>query len=190
VSSISSKSVSQLLAQWQAGNSEALHAVFPLIYNELRRLTHHYMRGERDGHTLESTALVHEVYLRLKKEGAPEVKNRAHFIAICALLMREILVAYARRRRAIKRDGGQTLTLDGSVEFEPKNLDLVGLDDALTELAKLDLQQSRIVELRFFGGLTIEETAEALGISPATVKRSWASARVWLRHEMSRNPHT
>lgn len=184
MSSLASKSFSQLLAQWHAGDNEALHVVFPLIYTELRRLAHHYMRGERDDHTLQSTALVHEVYLLLKKQGATEVKNRAHFIAICALLMREILVAYARRRRAAKRDIGYTLTLDNSVESERRSLDLVALDDALTELAQLDPQQSRIVELRFFGGLSIEETSVVLGLSPATVKRHWASARLWLHHQL------
>jgi RNA polymerase sigma factor (TIGR02999 family) len=186
VSSLPSKSVSRLLARWHAGDDEALRAVLPLVYDELRRLAHHYMDGERMGHTLQSTALVHEAYLRLEKQGASEFQNRSHFIAVCAQLMRQILVEYARRRGAAKRDGGYTLTLDQSVEFKRRSLDLVALDDALTELAKLDLQQSRIVELRFFGGLSIEETSDALGISPATVKRHWATARLWLHHELSK----
>lgn len=145
------------------------------------------MRGEGKSHTLQSTALVHEAYLRLEKQGRAQIKNRAHFTAICALLMREILVEYARRRHAAKRDIGHLLTLHNSVQFKQKRLDLILLDDALTALAKLDPQQSRIVELRFFGGLSIEETSLVLGLSPATVKRHWASARVWLHHQIKTN---
>ena len=181
-----SKTVSRLLAQWHAGDDEALRAVLPLVYDELRRLSHHYMAGERSGHTLQSTALVHEAYLRLEKQGAAQFRNREHFIAVCAQLMRQILVDYARRRRAAKRDIGLMLTLDRSVEFKRRSLDLVALDDALAELAKLDPQQSRIVELRFFGGLSIDETSGVLGLSPATVKRHWATARLWLHHEIGK----
>jgi RNA polymerase sigma factor (TIGR02999 family) len=184
VPSPSSKSVSRLLAQWHAGDDDALRAVLPLVYDELRRLAHHYMGQERDGHTLQSTALVHEAYLRLEKQGSAEFKNRDHFVAVCAQLMRQILVEYARRRRAAKRDAGYVLTLDRSVEFKRRSVDLVALDDALTELAKLDPQQSRIVEMRFFGGLSIEETSGVLGLSPATVKRHWATARLWLHHQL------
>jgi RNA polymerase sigma factor (TIGR02999 family) len=184
MSSPPAKSVSRLLAQWYAGDDEALRAVLPLVYDELRRLAHHYMDGERDGHTLQSTALVHEAYLRLEKQGAAEFKNRSHFIAVCAQLMRQILVEYARRHRAAKRNAGYMLTLDDLLEFKARSLDLVALDDALTELAKLDPLQSQIVELRFFGGLSIEETADALGSSPATVKRHWATARLWLHHQL------
>lgn len=180
----SSKSVSRLLAQWHAGDDEALRDVLPLVYDELRRLAHHYMRQERDGHTLQSTALVHEAYLRLGKQGGTPFKDRNHFVAVCAQLMRQILVEYARRRGAAKRDAGYLLTLDDSVEFKNRNLDLVALDDALTELARLDPQQSRIVEMRFFGGLSIEETSEVLSVSPATVKRHWATARLWLHHQL------
>ena len=186
VRSPSSESVSRLLAQWHQGDDEALRDVLPLVYDELRRLAHYYMGQERSGHTLQSTALVHEAYLRLEKQGAGEFKNRSHFIAVCAQLMRQILVEYARRRGAAKRDGGYQLTLDQSVDFKSRNLDLVALDDALMELAKLDPQQSRIVELRFFGGLSIEETADAIGSSPATVKRHWATARIWLHHQMNK----
>jgi RNA polymerase sigma factor (TIGR02999 family) len=186
VSSLPSKSVSRLLAQWQAGDDEALRAVLPLVYEELRRLAHHYMRQERPGHTLQSTALVHEAYLRLEKQGAAQFKNRTHFIAVCAQLMRQILVEYARSHRAAKRGGGYRLTLDDAIAFKSRSLDLVALDDALTELAKLDPQQSRIVELRFFGGLSIEETSGALGLSPATVKRHWATARIWLHHQIGK----
>jgi len=185
MSSLSPESVSLLLAQWNAGDNEALHAALPLVYDELRRLAHHYMRGERPDHTLQGTALVHEAYLRLEKQGAAPFKDRAHFVAICAQLMRQILVEYARNHRAAKRDGGIKLQLDEALAFKSKNLDLVALDDALKELAKLDPQQSRIVELRFFGGLSIEETAQALELSPATVKRHWASARLWLHHQIS-----
>lgn len=189
MASLPSKSVSRLLIQWRAGDDEALRAVLPLVYDELRRLAHHYMRQERSDHTLQSTALVHEAYLRLEKQGAAQVKDRSHFIAICAHLMRQILVEYARGHRAAKRDGGYTLTLDHSVKFKSRSLDLVALDDALAELAKLDAQQSRIVEMRFFGGLSIEETSDVLGISPATVKRYWATARIWLHHHMSKTAH-
>ena len=186
MSSLPSKSVSRLLAQWQAGDDEALRAVLPLVYEELRRLAHHYMRQERPDHTLQSTALVHEAYLRLEKQGAAHFKDRAHFIAVCAQLMRQILVENARSRRAAKRDGGYKLTLDEGLGFKSRSLDLIALDDALTELAKLDPQQSQIVELRFFGGLSIEEASDALGVSPATVKRHWATARIWLHHQMSK----
>ena len=186
MSSLPSKSVSRLLAQLRAGDDEALGAVLPLVYDELRRLAHHYMRQERPDHTLQSTALVHEAYLRLEKQGAAQFKDRAHFIAICAQLMRQILVEYARSHRAAKRDGGYTLTLDDAVEFKSRSLDLIALDDALEELAKLDPQQSQIVELRFFGGLSIDETSGVLGLSPATVKRHWATARIWLHHQLSK----
>jgi RNA polymerase sigma factor (TIGR02999 family) len=142
------------------------------------------MRGERPDHTLQGTALVHEAYLRLEKQGAIRFNDRSHFVAICAQLMRQILVEYARTHRAAKRDGGLKLTLDDAVAFKSRNVDLVALDDALIELAKLDAQQSKIVELRFFGGLSIEESAQALGLSPATVKRHWATARVWLHQQM------
>ena len=185
VSTLSPKSVSQLLAQWNAGNEEALREVLPLVYEELRRLAGHYMRRERDGHTLQGTALVHEAYLRLEKQGgADHFKDRAHFVAVCAQLMRQILVEYARAHGAAKRDGGVKLTLDDMVGFKTRSLDLIALDDALAELGKLDPLQSRIVELRFFGGLSIEEASNVLGISPATVKRQWATARIWLHHQM------
>jgi RNA polymerase sigma factor (TIGR02999 family) len=181
-----SKSVSKLLANWHAGDEEALQAVVPVVYDELRRIAHHYLRKERPDHTLQSAALVHEAYLRLNKQGSPEFQNREHFVAICAQLMRQILVDYARSRRAAKRDGGHRLTLDDGLAFiESRSVDLIALDDALNKLAKLDRQQSRIVELRFFGGLSIEETALALNLSPRTVKRHWATARLWLHHEMS-----
>lgn len=139
---------------------------------------------------MQSTALVHEAYLCLVKQGGAKFRNREHFLAICAHLMRQILVQYARRRRAAKRDGGLRLTLiEGDALIENRGLDLVALDDALKSLAQLDSQQSRIVELRFFAGLSIDETAKVLDISPATVKRHWALARLWLHHEMSKTLH-
>ncbi len=186
MSRLSSKPVSELLAKWEAGDGEALRALVPLIYNELRRVAHHYLRRERPGHTLQSTALVHEAYLRLIKQKPAHFENRAHFFAVSAQLMRQILVEYARRRRAAKRDGGYRLTLeDAQSLLKGRSVDLAALDDALNGLARLDARQSRIVELRFFGGLTLEETAQVLGISEATVRRDWATARVWLHHEMS-----
>jgi len=182
------KQITELLVKWKEGDQQAVHALLPLVYEQLRRLAHQYLRKERPGHTLQSTALVHEAYLRLEKQGEVKFENRAHFMAICAQLMRQILVEYARRRGAAKRDGGYKLSLDDVVvSAKVRDLDLVALDDALTQLSKLDPQQGRIVEFRFFGGLSIEETAEVLGISSATVKRDWATARVWLLHEMSMN---
>jgi len=187
VSRLSSKPVSELLAKWEAGDGEALRALVPLIYNELRRLAHHYLRSERPDHTLQSTALVHEAYLRLVKQEPAHFENRAHFFAVSAQLMRQILVEWARRRGAAKHDGGYKLTLeDAQSLLKGHSVGLAALDDALNGLARLDARQSRIVELRFFGGLTSEETAQVLGISAATVKRDWATARVWLHHEMSK----
>jgi RNA polymerase sigma factor (TIGR02999 family) len=187
VSQSSTNAVTALLAKWRDGDQQALQALVPLVYNELRRAAHRYLRHEQPGHTLQSTALVHEAYLRLLKQGTHEFENRAHFLAISAQLMRQILVEYARRRNAAKRDAGHMLTLDDSVGLlKTKSVDLVSLDDALNGLAKLDARQSRIVELRFFGGLSTEETATVLGISPKTVKREWATAKVWLHHEISR----
>ena len=188
---LSSKSVSQLLAKWKDGDQEALRELVPLVYAELRRLAHYYLQGENPGHTLESTALVHEAYLRLADRMPLQVQNRAHFFAVASHLMRQILVDYARRRRRAKRGGGCKLTLDEAA-FLPggRNVDLVALNRALDELSRLDGQQVQIVELRFFGGLSIPETARMLGISPATVKRHWTSARIWLHRELSRTLHS
>jgi len=179
--------VSALLAKWQAGDEQALEALLPVVYKELRRLAHRYLQKERRDHTLQSTALVHEAYLRLVKQGGARFENRNHFFAICAQLMRQILVEYARAHRAAKRDGGRSITFNEEIAvFKNRAVDLVELDDALNDLAKLDPQQSRIVELRFFGGLSIDETARVLGISPATVKRDWATAKAWLYYQMSK----
>jgi RNA polymerase sigma factor (TIGR02999 family) len=187
VSRLSAKPVSELLAKWEAGDEEALRALVPLVYNELRRLAHYYLQRERPGHTLQSAALVHEAYLSLTKQGAAHFENRAHFLAVSAQLMRQILVKYARTRRAAKRYGGHRVTWDDAITWvKNKSPDLVALDDALNGLAKLDPQQGRVVELRFFGGLSVEETSQVLGVSPATVKREWTTARVWLHHEMKR----
>jgi RNA polymerase sigma factor (TIGR02999 family) len=181
------KPVSALLAKWQAGDQEALQALLPVVYRELRRLAHRYLQKERRDHTLQSTALVHEAYLRLAKQGGGKFENRDHFFAICAQLMRQILVEYARAHRAAKREADRSITFNEEIAvFKNRAVDLVALDDALTDLARLDSQQSRIVELRFFGGLSIDEVARVLGISPATVKRDWATARAWLYHQMSR----
>jgi len=179
--------VSALLAKWQAGDEQALEALLPVVYKGLRRVAHRYLQKERRDHTLQSTALVHEAYLRLVKQGGARFENRDHFFAICAQLMRQILVEYARAHRAAKRDGGRSITFNEEMAvFKNRAVDLVELDDALNDLAKLDPQQSRIVELRFFGGLSIDETARVLGISPATVKRHWATAKAWLYHHMSK----
>ena len=183
---LSSEPISELLAKWRAGDQESFRRLVPLVYNELRRLAHNYLRKERPDHTLQSTALVHEAYLRLMKGKPLQFENRVHFFAVSAQLMRQILVEYARRRNAAKRDAGCRVTLDCADELtKGRRLDFVALDDALNGLAKLDPQQSRIVELRFFAGLSIEETAHVLGLSPATVKREWTTARVWLYREIS-----
>jgi RNA polymerase sigma factor (TIGR02999 family) len=180
--------VTELLAKWRAGDQEVLDALVPLVYNELRKAAHRYLRNERPAHTLQSTALVHEAYLRLRRQEVQEFENRAHFLAISAQLMRQILVEYARGRNAAKRNAGYRVVLDDTVNlFKARSVDLVALDDALKELARLDPRQSRVVELRFFGGLSTEETAAVLGISSATVKRDWSTARIWLRHQMTRS---
>jgi RNA polymerase sigma-70 factor (ECF subfamily) len=183
--------VTELLAKREAGDERALNRLLPLIYKELRRLAHQYLRKERPNHTLQTTALVHEAYLRLAQHGLARIQNRAHFFAVSAQLMRQILIQYARRRRAAKRDAGIRVTFEDAISLgKTRGVDLIALDDALKRLAELDLEQSRIVELRFFGGLTIGETSQVLNISPATVKRHWATARVWLHHEITRTAQT
>jgi RNA polymerase sigma factor (TIGR02999 family) len=182
----SSDPVSELLSKWRPEERDLLQTLIPLVYAELRRLAHHYLQDERPGHTLQTTALVHEAYLRFQEKGSGRFENRAHFFAMAAQLMRQILVDHARGRRAAKRGGGnQKITLDDACGLmKGRPVDIIALDDALNGLARLDPHQSRIVELRFFGGLSIEETAEALGVSPATVKRHWFTARLWLYQEM------
>jgi RNA polymerase sigma factor (TIGR02999 family) len=182
-----SQPISALLSEWRAGNHEALEVLIPVVYEELRRIAQHHLRQERPDHTLQSTALVHEAYLRLMKQGPADINNRAHFMAVASRLMRQILVDHARRHRAAKRGGGLKLELTEAMAMQKApNVDLIALDNALNELARLDPQQSRIVEMRFFAGLSIEDTAEVIGISRTTVKREWATARAWLLREMSR----
>jgi RNA polymerase sigma factor (TIGR02999 family) len=182
----SSARVSRLLLNWGQGDEAAREALIPLVYDELRRLARRHLRRERPDHTLQSAALVNEAYLRLIRQDQPQWQNRAHFFGVAAQLMRHILVDHARHRVAAKRGAGAPrLTLDPEVALpQEREVNLVALDDALNQLAVLDLQQSRVVELRFFGGLSIEETSVVLGISPATVKREWATARAWLQREM------
>lgn len=184
-----SKPVSELLTRWREGDKSALHRLLPLVYDELRGLARYQLKLERPDHTLQSTALVHEAYLRLVGQSSLRVDSRAHFFGIAAGLMREILVDHARRRGAAKRGANcLTLTLDDAVALpQQKELDVIALDDALNTLAGMDARQSRIVELRFFGGLSIEETSDVLEISPATVKREWTTARLWLQRELSRS---
>jgi RNA polymerase sigma factor (TIGR02999 family) len=182
----SSERVSKLLLNWGQGDQGAREALIPLVYDELRRLARRYLRRERPDHTLQSAALVNEAYLRLIRQEQPQWQNRAHFFGVAAQLMRHILVDHARNRAAAKRGAGAPrLSLDPEFALpHERDLDLVALDDALNQLAALDSQQSRVVELRFFGGLSIEETSVVLGISSATVKREWATARAWLQREM------
>jgi RNA polymerase sigma-70 factor (ECF subfamily) len=185
---LSSPDVTQILQEVSGGDKDAPARLMPLVYDELRRLANHYLRQERSDHTLQPTALVHEAYLKLIDQSRVDWQNRAHFFGVAAQSMRRILVDHARSHRASKRGGvQQKLTLDEAVDYsQPRDIDLLALDDALNLLAKLDERQSRVVELRFFGGLTIEETAEALGVSPATVKVDWSMAKAWLRREISR----
>ena len=184
--------VSELLVDWGRGDSDAREALIPLVYEELRRIARRHLRGERPDHTLQSAALVNEAYVRLIDLKSPPWQNRAHFFGVAARMMRHILVDHARNRLAAKRGGGAArLTLDTQMaSLRKPELDLVALDDALKRLESLDPQQCRVIEMRFFGGLSIEETASALDISPATVKREWATARAWLHREMSRNRQT
>lgn len=184
---ISPTQITQLLMQWKRGDEEAPRVLMPLVYGELRRLARHHLRSERPDHTLQTTALVHEAYLRMVKPSSPQLESRGYFFALASQLMREILVDYARKRRAAKRSGGERLTLDEAAELsESKSVDVLALDDALKELAKLSPRQSRIVELKFFGGLSIGEVAGILDVSAATVERDWAVARAWLHREISR----
>jgi RNA polymerase sigma factor (TIGR02999 family) len=188
VSSESQADVTGLLVNWSNGDQQALEHLMPLVYGELRRLAQAYLRRERSDHTLQSTALVHEAFLRLVNQRNVHWKNRAHFFGIAAQIIRRILVDHARAHQAGKRGAGAfKLSLDealGVPEKQELDLDLVALDDALERLTALDSQQGRIVELRFFAGLSIEETAEVLGISPATVKREWSTARAWLYRDL------
>lgn len=185
----SSAQITRLLDNWQQGGQEARDELIPLVYEELRRLARYRLAHQRPDHTLQSAALVNEAYLRLVRQTPPHWQNRAHFFGVAAQMMRHILVDYARNRQAAKRGGGaQRLTLDTELAAaRQQGIDLVALDDALNKLAALDAQQGRLIELRLFGGLSIEETASVMGISPATVKREWATARAWLQRELRRD---
>ena len=178
--------VTQLLQAWSSGDTEALEKIVPLVYDQLHQLAHAYMARERTGHLLQTTALVNEAYVRLIDAGRVSWQNRAHFFAISAQLMRRILVEFARSRRRQKRGGGIGPTsLDEALIVSPEpSADLLALDDALKDLAAIDPRQSQVVELRFFGGLSVEETAEVLKVSPETVMRDWKLTKAWLLRAM------
>lgn len=189
--STSPQAVTQLLVDWGNGDRQALEKLTPLVYQELKRLAARYLRRERREHTLQSTALVHEAWLRLIDQNHVHWQNRAQFFGIAGEMIRRILIDHARNRQAAKRgDGAIKLSLDEALGApDRRDFDLVALDDALKDLAKLDPKQGKLVELRFFAGLSIEESAEVLGVSPATVKREWAAAKAWLYRELSARGH-
>ena len=180
--------VTRLLKAWSGGDSKALDELFPIVYTEVRKLARSYLRRERPDHTLQPTALVNEAYMRLVDQRHVDWQNRAHFFGIAAQVMRRVLVDHARMRQADKRGSGdRPVVLDEALALVAERTpDVVALDDALRALAELDPRQAQIVELRFFGGLSIEEAAEVIGLSPATVKREWSAARAWLRRELER----
>jgi RNA polymerase sigma factor (TIGR02999 family) len=179
--------VTELLLAWNSGDRAALDRLMPLVYEELRRLARYHLRSESAAHSLQATLLVNEAYLRLVDQRRVNWQNRAHFFGAAAQIIRRVLVDHARARNRVKRGGNalRVSVVEGASPTDSVPLDLVALDDALTKLALLDPQQGRIVELRFFGGLSIEETSEALNISVATVKRDWATARIWLYRQMT-----
>lgn len=183
----SSNNVTQMLHDWSKGDQKVLDRLIPIVYEELRRQATRYLRRERPGHTLQTTALIHEAYIRLIDQKSVRWQNRAHFFAISAQLMRRILVDHARSRQAAKR-GGSDIKLpleEAMIVSQGREVNLVALDEALERLAVIDPQQSRVVELRFFSGLSVEETAEVLGVSPRTITRDWNVAKAWLRREIS-----
>jgi len=187
VEASSGYTVTQLLTRWGDGDAAARETLVPLLYPELRRLARKCLSSQRSDHTLQPTALVHEAYLRLADQEKMRLENRAHFLAVITRIMRQILVDHARRRNAAKRDGGVKLVLDEAMPAGPiREVSFVVLDDALKKLSELDSRQAQIVELRFFGGLSIEETAAALDISGTTVKREWMTARLWLQKQLAR----
>jgi RNA polymerase sigma factor (TIGR02999 family) len=177
-----------MLLDWRDGDQDALARLMPLVYDELRRLAASYLRRERPGHTLQPTALVHEAYLRLVDQTHANWRNRAQFFGVAAQLMRRILIDHARGQQSAKRGSGEArLSLDEALEVaQEKEPDLIALDDALRALAAFDPRQSRIVELRYFGGLSIEETAEVLGLAPITIRREWEIAKAWLYRQLNR----
>src|SRR5262245_42064784 len=182
----SSEDITEILLAWRAGDENALGVLTPIVYAELHRLARHYMAGERADHTLQATALVHEAYLKLVDSSRVQWQNRAHFLAVAAQIMRRILVDFARSRGYLKRGGGwDKVTLDETVVVTAdQDAGLVAIDEALQTLARFDPRKAQVVELRFFGGLTLEETAEALGVSADTVGRDWTAARAWLKREL------
>ena len=184
------RDVTGLLLKWQRGDAVALDQLIPLVYKELRRIAGAQLRGERADHSLQPTALVHEAYLRLVRVDRMSTNDRAHFLALAAQLMRQVLVDHARRKKAGKRGGLATMiAIEGlPLVVEPRGVDILALDHALTEMASFDPRQHTIVELKFFGGLTIDEVAEAVSISPATVEREWAIAKAWLYQRLSSDP--
>lgn len=183
-----SSDITMLLSKLTRGNKDAGEKLMPLVYDELRRLARRYMRKERQDHTLQATALVHEAYLKLVRQRAVDWQSRSHFFGIAAQLMRRILVDHARNHLREKRGGiKEILPLDEALVFSPeRSEELMKLDEALDRLSKLDARQSRIVELRYFGGMSVEETSEVLGVSPKTVKRDWSVAKAWLHGELRR----
>jgi RNA polymerase sigma factor (TIGR02999 family) len=188
VTALSQIGVTELLVDWSKGDQEALNKLIPLVYDELHKLASRYLRRERPDHTLQTTALVHEAYLKLVDQRDANWQNRVQFFAVASQLMRRILVDYARRHRASKRGGSYyKITLDEAlVSSGDKDAELLALDEALDRLAAIDPRQSRVAELRIFGGLTLEETARALDISPRTVRREWSMAKAWLRKEIKK----
>jgi RNA polymerase sigma factor (TIGR02999 family) len=180
------ESVSHLLDQWNNGDREALDKLMPLIYEELRKMAKRYMRQQNPGHTLQTTALIHEAYLRMVKQKEKRIENRAHFFGIAAQAMRQILVDYARSRHTAKRGGdARTISLEeAALVTQDRAAELVAFDDALKELETLSKRQSRVVELRYFGGLTVDETATVLEVSPDTVMRDWSMAKTWLHRAL------
>jgi RNA polymerase sigma factor (TIGR02999 family) len=184
---VAGEDVTRLLQRWSLGDRKALDGVVEALQAELRRLAASYMRRERAGHTLQATALVNEAYLRLVDQNRVDWKSRAHFFGIAAQVMRRLLVDHARRRSTMKRDAaaGAVVFDDNLAAVDVRPRALVALDDALRDLERLDPRQAKVVELRYFAGLDIEEVAELLGISPATVKRDWATARAWLHHQLA-----
>jgi RNA polymerase sigma factor (TIGR02999 family) len=181
--------ITAMLKAWSKGDGAKADELFPLLYDDLRRRAHSFLRRERPGHTLQTTALINETYLKLREQRNIEWESRAHFFAICATLMRRILVDYAKTRQRDKRGGGAVHMPLEDVMLAAKasgSIDLIALDDALNRLAAMDPQQARIVELRFFSGFSIEDTADVLGISPSSVKRDWRAAKAWLRHELEK----
>jgi RNA polymerase sigma factor (TIGR02999 family) len=186
-----SNSVTQLLIRWKKGDERALHDLVPIVYEELRRLAHYHLQSERPDHTLQSTALVHEAYVRLIGAQPGDLQNRTHFMAVASRLMRQVLVDYARNRKAAKRDGGCRVSLSYAMDVPiASDEDLLALDRALNELARIDERQARIVDLKFFGGLSSSSAASVLSISRATVDREWAMARLWLHREMRKSAQT